>query len=47
MKPLVSEDEFETTKALVEAFAQPGGQAEKLQQILLERAKTKENWVSI
>jgi len=46
VKPLVSEDEFETTKALVEAFAQPGGQAEKLQQILLERAKTKENWMS-
>jgi len=46
VKPLTSEQKFESTKALVEDFCRKGGLGEKLQKKLIERHAKKENWVN-
>ena len=46
VRPLVSDDEYENTKSLVESFGAKGGYGEHLHEKLLEHAKTKENWLS-
>lgn len=37
--------EFEQTKRVVAKFQEPGGVGEKLQQLLVERARTTPNWL--
>ncbi|KAH8868772.1 Choline O-acetyltransferase [Schistosoma japonicum] len=44
--PVVSKEDFERTKQLVEEFGKPDGEGEKLQNLLKEYAKTKVNWVT-
>ena len=46
IRPLVNDDQFEQTRKLVEEFRKPGGIGEKLQEKLVERSKTEDNWVS-
>ncbi|CAF3415005.1 unnamed protein product [Rotaria sp. Silwood1] len=41
--PLLSNDEFSETKKIVEQFQQ---ESEPLQELLLKRAQTEENWLS-
>ena len=43
----MSNEEFERTREVVAEFGKPGGMGEELQRRLLERAKTRESWVSI
>ena len=43
----MSPEEFATTENLINEFIKPGGDGEKLQKKLLERAAKKENWVRI
>ena len=45
VQPLLSTEELENTKAAVKDFGREGGAGEKLQQALLERAESLENWV--
>lgn len=45
IEPLVTKEELEKTKQLVEEFGKPGGQGEELQAELLQRAKERDNWV--
>ncbi|KAM9323769.1 choline O-acetyltransferase [Gastrophryne carolinensis] len=45
MKHLVSEDQYQRSKVIVEKFMMPGGQGEMLQQKLLERREKTENWI--
>ena len=45
-QPLLTAEELERTKGVVTEFGKPGGTGEKLQEILVERAKTHNNWVS-
>ena len=45
LQPLLSPVELEKTKAAVTEFGRRGGDGEKLQEKLLERAKTHDNWV--
>ena len=40
-------EELEWTKSVTAKFGSPGGAGEKLQKLLEERAKEKDNWVSI
>lgn len=47
VKPLLNEDEFETTKNSASEFIKEGGVGEKLQKLLEERATTRKNWVSL
>ncbi|KAF4520958.1 hypothetical protein B566_EDAN011594 [Ephemera danica] len=42
----MSETEFAVTKSLAHEFAKPGGDGERLQAVLEERAKTQDNWLS-
>uniref|UniRef100_A0A4D5R9U8 Carnitine O-acetyltransferase n=1 Tax=Scolopendra viridis TaxID=118503 RepID=A0A4D5R9U8_SCOVI len=46
VKPVVTEDEFQQTEALVKEFGSPKGPGEKLQKLLEMKAKTTENWLS-
>lgn len=41
----MSSEEYERTREIVEEFGKMGGVGEELQRLLLERAKTRENWV--
>ncbi|VDO98870.1 unnamed protein product, partial [Schistosoma margrebowiei] len=43
--PVVSKEDFERTKLLVEEFGKSGGEGEELQNLLKQYAKTKINWV--
>ncbi|VDQ12485.1 unnamed protein product [Trichobilharzia regenti] len=43
--PVVSKEDFERTKLLVDEFGKPGGEGEELQNLLKEYAATKLNWV--
>jgi len=43
---LLSPEELKKTKAVVKEFGREGGAGEKLQQALLERAESHENWLS-
>ncbi|KAK1791702.1 hypothetical protein P4O66_013681, partial [Electrophorus voltai] len=45
MRHLVSEEQFRRTKDITEKFGAPGGLGELLQEKLLERKETKDNWV--
>ncbi|XP_068244229.1 carnitine O-acetyltransferase-like isoform X1 [Palaemon carinicauda] len=45
VKPLVTDEEFRLTEELVKKFKSSDGVGPKLQQSLLERAKTKDNWL--
>uniref|UniRef100_A0A646QE80 CarnOAT n=1 Tax=Hemiscolopendra marginata TaxID=943146 RepID=A0A646QE80_9MYRI len=46
VNPLVTEEEFQQTEALVKEFGSPKGPGEKLQKLLEMKAKTTENWLS-
>ena len=46
LQPLLTEEELAVTKREVEEFSRPGGVGETLQQKLLERAASRESWVS-
>jgi len=41
----LSTEEFEKTKSIIAEFQKPGGRGERLHNKLLERAKTKKNWL--
>uniref|UniRef100_A0A1A8QLR9 Choline O-acetyltransferase n=1 Tax=Nothobranchius rachovii TaxID=451742 RepID=A0A1A8QLR9_9TELE len=45
IQPLVKDDQFKKTKAIVEKFGSPGGVGEVLQKKLLERREKTANWV--
>ena len=44
--PIVSHEQFQRTKKLLEEFGKPGGRGEYLQNKLLAYAATESNWVS-
>ena len=44
-KPLISDEAYENTQALVEDFIREDGEGEFLQEKLKEYAETKDNWV--
>ncbi|KAG9471837.1 hypothetical protein GDO78_022610 [Eleutherodactylus coqui] len=46
LQPLVSEEELESTRELVEYFLRPGGQGEELQRQLHKRAEKTDNWLT-
>ncbi|KAF2348592.1 Acyltransferase ChoActase/COT/CPT, partial [Trinorchestia longiramus] len=46
VQPLVTEEELSNTRLLVEEFLSNGGLGERLQQHLLQRAASKDNWMS-
>ena len=45
IKPIVSSDQYERTRQIVDEFRKPGGTGELLQKRLLEYAETTDNWV--
>ena len=45
--PIVSEENYKKTEAIVHEFGKPGGLGEKLQEILYKIAEEKDNWVSV
>ncbi|OQV16092.1 Carnitine O-acetyltransferase [Hypsibius exemplaris] len=45
LKPFLSDGELKHTKKLLEEFEKPGGEGEKLQGLLEQRAKLHENWL--
>ncbi|CAH8602295.1 unnamed protein product [Dicrocoelium dendriticum] len=44
--PVVSADVYQRTRRIVEDFGRPGGEGEKLQELLEKYAETKVNWVT-
>jgi len=46
IQPIVSNDQYERTRQLVDEFKKPGGTGEELQKRLLAYAETTDNWVS-
>ncbi|XP_068106389.1 carnitine O-acetyltransferase-like [Hyperolius riggenbachi] len=46
LQPLVSDEELESTRELVEEFLRPGGQGEDLEKQLHRRAERTENWLT-
>nr|XP_006818458.1 PREDICTED: carnitine O-acetyltransferase-like [Saccoglossus kowalevskii] len=46
VQPLLTEEEFQHTKQIVEEFGKPGGQGEELQMKLVQRSQKYENWLS-
>uniref|UniRef100_A0A7D9NKB3 Choline O-acetyltransferase n=1 Tax=Xenopus tropicalis TaxID=8364 RepID=A0A7D9NKB3_XENTR len=47
MKHLVTEEQYQKSKAVVDAFMMPGGEGETLQEKLLERREKMENWIHL
>ncbi|XP_072176698.1 carnitine O-acetyltransferase-like [Diadema setosum] len=45
-KPLLSPEDYETTKKIVDDFGRPGGIGQELQMGLINRSKKFENWLS-
>eukprot|EP00112_Aurelia_sp_Birch-Aquarium-sp1_P011405 Seg2398.5 transcript_id=Seg2398.5/GoldUCD/mRNA.D3Y31 product="Carnitine O-acetyltransferase" protein_id=Seg2398.5/GoldUCD/D3Y31 len=46
VKPLLDEDEFKCTTAMVNDFRKPGGVGEQLQDKLVSRSNKMENWLA-
>ncbi|XP_072015159.1 carnitine O-acetyltransferase-like isoform X2 [Amphiura filiformis] len=46
VEPLLSKEDFETTKKVVEDFGKPNGVGQRLQMALVKRAKKLDNWLS-
>lgn len=46
IQPIVSTDQYQRTRQLVDEFQKPGATGEMLQKRLLEYAETMDNWVS-
>ncbi|XP_067398111.1 carnitine O-acetyltransferase [Emydura macquarii macquarii] len=46
LQPIISEEEWNHTKGLVDEFRKPGGVGERLQKGLQRRARKTENWLS-
>ena len=46
VRPLLDDTQFEETKKAASDFAKDGGVGQRLQDLLVERYKTTENWVS-
>ncbi|XP_063794219.1 carnitine O-acetyltransferase-like [Pseudophryne corroboree] len=46
LQPLVSEDELESTREMVEEFLRPRGQGEEVQHQLQKRAERTDNWLT-
>lgn len=44
--PIVSDEAYKRTEKLVNEFGAPGGVGQKLQNILLDIAQKKDNWVN-
>ncbi len=47
IKPIISEENYKKTEAIVKEFAKPNGVGQKLQEMLLRQAEEKDNWVKI
>ena len=47
VKPLVDDDEFESTRKIATDFVKTNGIGERLQKLLVEKSKTTDNWVQI
>ena len=47
VRPLLNDAEFEHTKKLVVDFSKNGGIGQKLQNLLVDKAKKTDNWVII
>ncbi|TMW67940.1 hypothetical protein Poli38472_007612 [Pythium oligandrum] len=45
VKPFLTKDELQKTEALAKDYGKPGGEAERLQKVLLKRAEEHENWL--
>lgn len=45
MRPVLRSEEYEETAKIVEEFGRPGGVGEKIQEELIKRHDTMENWV--
>ncbi|XP_064457422.1 carnitine O-acetyltransferase-like [Ornithodoros turicata] len=45
VKPLVTEEQLNHTRQVVEQFLAPGGEGEKLHRFIMERSKKRENWL--
>ena len=45
-QPIISEEQYDVTKSIVDKFVEPGGEGEKLQEKLKEFADTVDNWVT-
>jgi carnitine O-acetyltransferase len=43
--PIISEEQYKKTEMIVNEFTKPGGIGEKLQNILIQTADDKDNWV--
>ncbi|XP_041481212.1 carnitine O-acetyltransferase-like isoform X1 [Lytechinus variegatus] len=46
VKPIISPEDYEVTKKIVDDFGKPGGLGQDLQMGLINRAKKMENWLS-
>jgi hypothetical protein len=46
VKPIVTDSQYERTKAMVRAFGSSNGQGPRLQEKLLQRREEHDNWVS-
>ena len=46
IKPLLNEAEYENSKRCADEFGKAGGVGETLQQLLIERSKSTDNWVN-
>ena len=45
VKPIISEEAYANTERIIQEFAKPGGDGQKLQAIIQQAAEEKDNWV--